>query len=254
MTPAGALSQGELEREGWRREYFGYLPGSRDDVFVRSMVDGLARYADLGDRARVLDFGCGTGSQTLEIARRGCRVLGVDSDLPRLAQARSGADKALWVHFIGKDLRRIGYEAEFHVAVNLHHPLGRGEEQDERCLAAVHRALKPKGRLVLDWPSRDWLVRRLDPGAGERSLLDVRTGRFQAGAAPGLRVYCLSEALRLLERARFSLRAVHGGWAGEPFGLDSMRMILVADKVSAAEKARKEDDLPRAIRIKGRGR
>jgi len=255
MTPASAISRGGgLGREGWRQAYFAYLPASRDDAFVRAMVDGLARYVDLGDRARVLDFGCGTGAQTLEIARRGCRVLGVDSDLPRLSEARSGSDKTLWVHFISKDMRRIGYEAEFHVAVNLHHPLGRGEEHDERCLAAVHRALKPKGRLVLDLPSRDWLVRRIDPGSGERALLDAKTGRFQAGEAPGLRVYCLSELVRLLERARFAVRAIHGGWEGEPFGFDAMRMIVVAEKVTVAEKARKEDDLPRAIRIKGRGR
>jgi len=239
--------------------YFEYLPQRRDDAFVQTMIDGLGRYVDLTDRARVLDFGCGTGRQTVEIARRGCRVLGLDSDAPRLSQARCGVDKSLWVHFARKDLRHIGYDAEFNVAANLHHPLGRGEGHDLRVLQAVCRALKAGGKLVMDLPSRDWLVRNLGPEAfsGEPPLFDLKTGRFHSGlaASGGLRVYCLTEVLRLLEEAHFALERVYGGWKGERFDLESMRMIVVAGKTPARERSRAEDDaLPRALRIKGRGR
>ncbi|MBI5243691.1 MAG: class I SAM-dependent methyltransferase [Elusimicrobia bacterium] len=249
---SGMAAPPDVREDGdGRRRYFEYLPARRDDAFIRAMIDGLERYVSLADRARVLDFGCGAGRQTVEIARRGCRVLGVDSDAPRLSQARTCADndKSLWVHFTRKDLRHIGYESEFDVAVNLHHPLGRGEGYDRRCLQAVWRALRPAGKLVMDMPSRDWVVRNLDQGAG-LPLFDLKTGRFQAG----LRIYSLTEIVGLLEEARFAVREVHGGWNHEPFGLDSMRMILVAGKLPPEARSPREEELPKAIRIKGRGR
>ena len=89
------LKKNSPEPQAWRERYFAYLPPRRDEAFIRALVDGLGRTVDLGDRARVLDFGCGTGRQTVEIARRGCRVLGVDTDAPRLNEARNSADNAM---------------------------------------------------------------------------------------------------------------------------------------------------------------
>ncbi|MFA6092591.1 MAG: class I SAM-dependent methyltransferase [Elusimicrobiota bacterium] len=244
------------EALGWRERYYAYIPPQRDEAFVRALIDGVARLVDLSDRARVLDFGCGTGRQTVELARRGCRVLGVDSDAPRLSDARSFAGKTLWVHFTRKDLGNIGYREEFGVAVNLHHPLGRGDEDDLRCLQAVHQALKARGKLLLDLPSRDWLVRHLDSRSsmGERASFDLRKGRFQESGG-GLRIYTLTELERMLAKAGFDLVSAHGSWEGEPFSLESMRMIVLAQKVQAPRpSARRDDGLPRAIRIKGRGR
>lgn len=255
MTTSTASSRRAHDAQDWRELYYAYIPPRRSEQFVRAMVDGVARYVDLGDRARVLDFGCGNGRQTVELAGRGCRVLGVDSDAPRLSEARISADKSLWVHFTRKDLRHIGYTEEFNVAVNLHHPLGRGDAYDLRCLQAVHKALKPGGRLLLDLPSRDWLARRLDERAatGERPSFDLRTGLFQeTGGA--MRVYTLTELARLLEQSSFKLLNAYGGWDGEPFGLDSMRMIVLAEKVTVVRAARRDDGFARAIRIKGRGR
>src|SRR5574337_260521 len=65
---------------------------------IRAMKEGLVadrvrsimeRFLNLEQRSRVLDLGCGAGRRTLELARRGHRVLGVDPDEKLLAQARA---------------------------------------------------------------------------------------------------------------------------------------------------------------------
>ena len=67
---------------------------SRYDLGMRLLsLGGIGRlHADVAARVpegcRVLEIGCGTGSLTELLARRGCRVVGVDRSTGMLAQAR----------------------------------------------------------------------------------------------------------------------------------------------------------------------
>ena len=56
----------------------------------------------------VLDAGCGTGRLAIELARRGCDVVGVDLDDDMLGYARRNAPDLAWVHgdLATVDLRR----------------------------------------------------------------------------------------------------------------------------------------------------
>lgn len=45
---------------------------------------------------RVLDAGCGTGRIAIELARRGCQIVGVDLDEEMLKQARRKAPELAW--------------------------------------------------------------------------------------------------------------------------------------------------------------
>lgn len=45
---------------------------------------------------RVLDAGCGTGRIAIELARRGCQIVGVDLDEEMLKQARKKAPEFAW--------------------------------------------------------------------------------------------------------------------------------------------------------------
>src|SRR5579884_3338281 len=83
---------------------------ARPAAQVRAQVDGVERFLSLEPRARVLDLGCGRGSQTIELARRGYRVLGMDADERTLAHGRAAAkDEKVYVHFTKNDPRQIPY-------------------------------------------------------------------------------------------------------------------------------------------------
>ena len=49
-----------------------------------------------GPGPRVLDAGCGTGRIAIELARRGCQLVGVDLDEEMLKQARTKAPQLVW--------------------------------------------------------------------------------------------------------------------------------------------------------------
>lgn len=249
---------------------------------VRQQIDGVERFLQLETRSRVLDLGCGPGRQTIELARRGHRVLGVDPSEKVLLEARQAARvERLNVHFLKNDLRQIPYRAEFDAVVSFSSSFGRlaGERDDERALASIQRALKPGGWLLLDMLNKEWLMRHFEPNTWEPSrerradvLLDQVSFNFESGrldnhrtvvAADGsrrpvfisLRVYTLTELKTLVARAGLAYSGCWGGFDGSAYGMDSERLILLARRPAEQKPRKREDeDLPSALRIKGRSK
>lgn len=238
------------------------------EVRIRQQVDGIERFLNLRFRARVLDLGCGGGAQTLELARRKYRVLGMDGSSRGLTSARHQArTEKLTAHFMVNDMRRIPYEGEFEAAINIRNPVGcyRTEKEDRACLQSVHKSLKPGGKLLLDLLNRECLIRSLWPlSEGKETPFNLRSGRLdcqgftaRGGRAPyasgSMRIYSLVEIIRILGESGFTFRQAWGAYDGRLYDIDSMRMIVVAEKVqSKPARRRKDDGLPRAVRIKGR--
>ena len=132
-------------------------------------VHGEARYVDglLPPSARVLDAGCGTGRVAVELARRGHRVTGVDSDASMLAVARRDPS----VTWVEADLATLALEDRFDLIVmagNVVVFLAPGTEQQVVDRLVAH--LVPGGLLVSGWrtdrltlPAYDRLVSGLEP-------------------------------------------------------------------------------------------
>ena len=235
----------------------------------------------LEPRSRVLDLGCGSGRRTIELARRGHRVLGVDPDERALAVARASAKgEKLHTHFMKADVRAIPYRAEIDAVVSLDGAFGQlpNDRDDLRCLEAARKALKPRGLLLIDTLNKEWLMRHFEPNYWEQGeegegavVLDQISFDFERGRldnrrvivdADGkrtpsfvsIRVYTLTELKAQLERAGLVYRQSWGGFDGSAYAMESPRVIVLAERPAdrAARPADPDDDLPTAIRIKGR--
>jgi trans-aconitate methyltransferase len=108
----------------------------------RGVVELLAPQAG----ERILDIGCGTGQLTAAIASAGAKVVGIDSSPDMIAQARANFPE---LHFEQADVRAIAYREEFD-AVFSNAVLHWVKEADDAA-AAMSRALKPGGRLVVEF-------------------------------------------------------------------------------------------------------
>ncbi len=101
---------------------------------------------------RILDIGCGTGRHTIELAKRGYTVTGVDLSQSQLARARDKAAKeTLSIRFLKHDARDLPFTAEFDLAIMLCEgafPLMETDEMNYRILAGAARALKSPGKLI----------------------------------------------------------------------------------------------------------
>ena len=103
----------------------------------------------------VLDLGCGTGSMTLELGKRGYDMTGVDISVEMLDIARERAydiglaDKMLW---LCQDMTEFELYGTVDLAVScldcLNHLTKPGEL--DKCLALVHNYLIPDGLFIFD--------------------------------------------------------------------------------------------------------
>lgn len=270
------------EALSWWRMHLAEDPSKRPHAHVKAQLDGADRFLDLETRSRVLDLGCGSGRRSLELARRGHRVLGVDPDERAFAAARAEAKaERLNVHFHKADPREIGYRAEFDAVVCLDGAFGTlpSDRDDLRALEAARKSLKPGAKLLLDVLNKEWLMRHFEPNFWERGedgrgsvVLDQISFDFEKGrldnrrtivAADGkrtpsllsVRLYALTELMSQLERAGLTYRQSWGGFDGSAYGMDSPRLIVLAERPRDERPARRnasDDGLPSAIRIKGR--
>ncbi|MBI3553773.1 MAG: class I SAM-dependent methyltransferase [Elusimicrobia bacterium] len=270
------------EIDYWWRSQFEDNPTHRPAYQVKAQVDGVERFLNLEPRSRVLDLACGAGKQTLELSRRGHRVLGLDSLEAPLSEARHAARaEQLNVHFLKGDIRQLGYRGEFDAVVNLYSSFGYfpAERDDAKTLEGVCKGLKPGGQLLMDLLNKEWLMRHFEPNLWEQAedakgavVLDqisfnFETGRLDnhrtimahdGGRTPSfvsVRVYTLTEIKRLIGSAGLTYQRVWGGFDGSAYGMDSRRMIVLAEKPKAeARGSRRADEPALAIKIKGRSK
>jgi SAM-dependent methyltransferase len=243
----------------WYESFFGqdYL-----DVYDFQFTDERAaketafvvKALDLQPGERVLDLCCGQGRHAVLLAGLGLDVTGLDLSEPYLRLTEAAArERGVSVHTVHADMRDIPSEAPFDAIANLFSSFGylETETEDAKVLDSIRRALRPGGRVMLDLLNRDWVIdnyvqndwHRGDDGTLylEHRELDLLTSRnhvtFTAIHADGsqqeivghhIRLYTLREALGMIEAAGLAFEAVYGGFDGEPYGIETRRMIIVA--------------------------
>jgi trans-aconitate methyltransferase len=113
--------------------------------FVWKKAADLIDLLDPHSGERILDLGCGTGHLTAQIAERGAEVIGLDSSVSMIAQARQNHPK---LTFVLGDARTFepgsAFDAVFSNAA-LH-----WIKEPSPVAATVAHALKPGGRFVLE--------------------------------------------------------------------------------------------------------
>ena len=225
-----------------------WAPGTgRVQAFTKGTaqeVDFLVDALQLQPGRRVLDAGCGPGRHALELARRGCEVVGLDASPDFLALASASAH-GLPVEFVEGDVREIAYRDEFDAVISLCQGgfglLGGGTDE----LAVIDRlgrALKPGGRLALTAFSSYFVVRHLEPDESFEADTGVshETAIVRDAAGNerrfGLWTTCYTpRELRLLARASgLEVDAVYavrpGRYARELPSIDAPEHLLLAHR------------------------
>lgn len=135
----------------------GGKPATDADFILERRRRLVAPYLHAHDR--LLDFGCGSGTQTVTFLDAVRVVLGVDVDASflracaqRLARAGDGANAAASRYdgrVLGVRSGSIDTVVSFEVLEHV--------EDEQQALAEIHRVLVPGGRLCLTVPNRWWI-------------------------------------------------------------------------------------------------
>jgi SAM-dependent methyltransferase len=222
------------------------LPASPYDPIARvydpwsaSVVEDVEFYVEeaVASGGPVVELACGTGRITVQVAKAGVRVVGIDASAGMLEVAREYAAAegvAELLELRQGDLREPPVTDRVPLVVIPFRSLLHMRTEDDRlrALSAARELLLPGGRLVFDVfaPSREdivdthgrWVERepgifeRADWDEGERTLtLSVRRGE----EASTMLLAWLSppEWRQLLDRAGFDLEGQYGWFDRRPY-------------------------------------
>ncbi|MBI4553565.1 MAG: methyltransferase domain-containing protein [Candidatus Latescibacteria bacterium] len=255
MTPSA-----EWYTQAFRLDYLRVYPHRNDDE-ARRQVEFLIRTLRLAPGLDVFDLGCGDGRHAIPLARRGYRVTGLDLSGDLLDRARERARTlGLTITFIRGDMRDIPYDEAFDLVVCFFTSFGyfQEDEENERVLHAIARALRPAGRFFIDYLNRDYVLQTLVPhdrreqdgliieqerwvtGEPDRTGSAVRINKrvtvTEAGVSrtyeESVRMYTLAELTAMAARAGLTMTHTFGEFDGRPFGADTPRLIVVGTKHS----------------------
>lgn len=240
-----------------------------DDIFWRKMapfmfnaarwegtpaeVDAISALVGLRPNSAVLDLGCGPGRHSLELARRGFQVTGVDRTRPYLQEAQQrAAAEGLAIAFLEEDMRFFRQPERFDVALCLFTAFGYFEEaaENQRVLENVYDSLREGGVLLIELMGKEILariyqMRDWDEVEG-RFLLQERkvtnnwswmTNRWIVTGdgetivyETGHWVYSAVELQIMLREAGFSRVEVYGDMEGRPYDVEAKRLVAAAWK------------------------
>jgi ubiquinone/menaquinone biosynthesis C-methylase UbiE len=171
----------DVKARGWAQKYdeAGAL-AARLERFGRA----VARLAPPSERARVLDFGCGTGDLAAHLARAGFRVTGIDIAKAMLDGARARfPDAATWIA-LSRDWSRLPFDDAAFDAVTASSVLEYVPRLDV-LFAELARVCRPGGVFVATVPNIDDRTRRFEsalgaarPPAALRALLPGAVRRY----------------------------------------------------------------------------
>jgi SAM-dependent methyltransferase len=222
---------------------------------AREEVEQVGDLLGVSAGAKILDLCCGAGRHSLELARQGFSVTGVDRTAAYLDRARrDAAQQGLAIEFLQADARTFCRPGAYDGIVNLYTSFGYfdSDEEELAVLKNAFASLKPNGRLVMELKGKEILARNFQArswstnDAGTAFLLEER--KVQSGwsridnrwiivddAGPRefrwtIRVYSGHELETLLCHAGFTEVSLYGSLAGAPYDHEATRLVAVARK------------------------
>lgn len=231
------------------QEDYSILYKHRDEQSARQEVESLLRCLPLPESGRVLDFCCGDGRHSRALARHGYEVVGFDLSSYLLAEARRKT-KNENVTYYQYDMREVPFAEEFDVLFNLFTSFGYFEDdrENEIVIQRMAQALKPGGKLVLDYLNPEYVRKHLVPESvrdvngkhivEQRMIEDGFVVKKIVITEQGdervfwerVRLYRVDEMKKMLEQAGIDVLAVYGDYNLDIYGPETKRMILFGQK------------------------
>jgi 2-polyprenyl-3-methyl-5-hydroxy-6-metoxy-1,4-benzoquinol methylase len=144
--------------ENWfNSPYYHILYKSRNDEEAELFIDNIVHLIQPVQNSTFLDLGCGKGRHAIHLHKKGFDVTGIDLSPENIACAKHELQQqeinSPKIRFEVKDMRQIDCKETFDVVLNLFTSFGYFENtaDDYATIKAVSEALKPNGKLIVDF-------------------------------------------------------------------------------------------------------
>ena len=154
--------------ENWfNSPYYHILYKNRNDKEAELFIDNIVDLLQAAQNTLFLDLGCGKGRHAIHLHKKGFDVTGIDLSPENIIFAKQEIQNqglnSKKIRFEVKDMRQIDCKSTFDVVLNLFTSFGYFEnsEDDYTTIKAVSEALKPNGKLVIDFMNANKVLANL---------------------------------------------------------------------------------------------
>ena len=223
-------------------------------------VDFLIKKLGLTGDEKILDLACGFGRHSLELARRGFQVVGVDITRAYVEDARKQAEKEnLSATFLHRDIRDVEFEEEFDVVLNMADgAIGYLENDTEnmKIFDVIAKALCHGGKHVMDIMSADYADTHFPCNLWDAGEIGITLSKFewdrksqimlygqndfaygecltapQFEAGDPIHLYHLEEIKHIMKNRDMRVCQVFSKFDGTPGNDDEIQMIVFSEKM-----------------------
>jgi len=244
-------------KKDWEVFFDHHSPKYMDEVFTKDTINEvnfLVEELQLPADSSIIDIGCGTGRHSIELAKRGFKITGIDISKGMLKEAEKTALKEkVNVRFIKADAVKFRSDEKFDAAVCLCEGafalLGLDEdpqEHDFKILKNINSLLKSNAKFILttlnglkmirDYKQDDVKKGVFDPlSITETHPMEYETGIGTEKVIVKEKGYTAPELKYLLESSGFKVENIWGGtagnWGRRAIQLDEIEIMVVNRKV-----------------------
>lgn len=217
-------------------------------------IDRLIKLlGDLQGKRDVLDLCCGIGRHSIEFARKGFSVTGVDITRPYLDIAAETAKKAgLEIDFVQSDMRTFCRPESFDMVANLCTSFGYFDDiqDDINVLKNIYTSLRSGGKFVIEILGKEVIastfrkVEELEYDGykvvatskiiNDWNRLECRRVITKDGLQNEIiayhRLYSATELKQYLKDIGFVNSKVYGDFAGAPYDNEAKSMVIISEK------------------------
>jgi 2-polyprenyl-3-methyl-5-hydroxy-6-metoxy-1,4-benzoquinol methylase len=224
--------------------------------------DFIEREINFNKSLKIIDIGCGTGRHSIELAKRGYKVTGIDLSESQLARAKEKAKaQNLQIDFQKHDAKKLLFENEYDLAIMLCEgafPLMETDEMNYEILRNATNSLKAAGKLIfttlnglfpLFHSVEEFCASTTEEGNATYSKntfdlmtfrdFNITTGEYDFGNKKELecneRYYVPSEITWLLKSLEFKKIDIYGAKLGafsrnDKLTTEDFEMLVIAEK------------------------
>ena len=236
--------------ESWfNTPYYHALYAARSNDEASHFLHQLMPFLALAQNSKVLDVACGKGRHAFNIHQMGYDVCAFDLSPESIAEAKKMEEPGL--QFFVHDMRHLFYTNYFDCAFNLFTSFGYfdNERGNINTLNAIHAALKPKGKLVIDFLNAVKVEKNISLVPEQKTIGGI-TYRIQKKIidrkvlkeirfsdkgkdffyTEQVQLLTLFDFERLLQQCGFNIKSIFGSYNLDTFTLESDRLIIFAEK------------------------
>jgi len=245
-------------RNWWKKTFGKAYKEAFDSIYSKERTESEVNFIldniKLKKGINVLDIACGAGRHSIELAKKGFNVTGIDYSKDLLNEAKKrAAKKILKINFILGDIRSFHVHGSQDLVIMMGNSFGYFDNQDnEKVLKNINEALKPGGYFVLDLPNTRGILRNIntvsqnDIPSGyvltknlsydeSSKILSLYWEFYLHGKKSRyfgeLYLYSHDEIEEILNKHNFKIIKETGSYDGIKYSIDSPRLILIAQKI-----------------------